>query len=337
VVAASTLFRSGVFLNSGDTIERLAETDTVVFDKTGTLTLPEPRVINAGDIDPELLALAGRLALASRHPLSAAIARHQTGLQPLEDVTEEHGRGVRAMVDGVEARLGSAAFCDVTVPDDLLSRYPGASTIAFRHGDRTAVFAVHQELRPEAAATVRELAKLGYDIHILSGDRKEAAAPVAAALNIGQWHASLKPADKVAFIEELKAKGRKVLMVGDGLNDAPSLAAADVSISPITAADLSQAQADAVFIGESLMPVLSTIKAARRARALMRQNLWLALVYNIIAVPIAMAGLVTPLIAALAMSGSSILVTLNALRARTPGVFARKPETSSVTRAVRPA
>jgi Cu2+-exporting ATPase len=178
------------------------------------------------------------------------------------------------------------------------------------------VFAVHQALRPQAAATIQALRELGLDIHILSGDRAAAVEPVANAVGVRQWNAGLKPADKVRLIDALKAKGAKVLMVGDGLNDAPSLAAANVSMSPISAADLSQAQADAVFLGDSLAPVLSAIRAASRARSLMRQNLWLAIVYNAIAVPVAMAGLVTPLIAAAAMSGSSILVTLNALRAR---------------------
>ena len=126
----------------------------------------------------------------------------------------------------------------------------------------------------------------------------------------------MKPAEKIALIETLKAQGRRVLMVGDGLNDAPALAAAHVSLSPIAAADVTQAQADAVFLGERLAPVLDAITIARRARALMRENLWLAAVYNAIAVPVAIAGAVTPLIAALAMSGSSIMVTLNALRAR---------------------
>ena len=135
-------------------------------------------------------------------------------------------------------------------------------------------------------------------------------------LGIEDLESGGKPAEKVAMLEALKREGRRVLMVGDGINDAPSLAAAHVSMSPITAADLSQAQADAVFVGEALTPVVEAIVMARKARALMRQNLWLAVVYNAVAVPVAVAGLVTPLIAAIAMSGSSILVTLNALRAR---------------------
>jgi len=153
-------------------------------------------------------------------------------------------------------------------------------------------------------------------LRILSGDQPGAVAPIAAALGITQWRAGLKPADKIALIEDLKHRGRRVLMVGDGLNDAPSLAAAHVSLSPISAADVTQAQADAVFLGDRLGPVADAIGIARRARALMTQNLWLAAVYNGIAVPVAIAGLVTPLIAALAMSGSSMMVTLNALRAR---------------------
>jgi Cu2+-exporting ATPase len=337
VVAASALFRSGVFLNSGDAIERLAEADIAVFDKTGTLTLPAPHVINESEIDADTLALAGRLALSSRHPLAAAIARQQTGLQPLDGVTEEHGRGVTAMIDGIEARLGSASFCSVDVPHALLVRYPGASLIALRHGDRHAVFVIHQALRPDAAETLRAIADIGVEVRILSGDRTAAVEPIAQALGISQWRAGLTPADKVALIEAWKAEGRKVLMVGDGLNDAPSLAAANVSISPISAADLSQAQADAVFLGKSLGPVLATIRSARRARTIMRQNLILAIVYNAVAVPVAMAGLVTPLIAAAAMSGSSVLVTLNALRARAPQQRTEPAATTvSIIPAVRP-
>jgi Cu2+-exporting ATPase len=316
VVAASGLFRSGVFLNAGDAIERLAEADIAVFDKTGTLTLPEQHVINAAEIPADVLEDASRLALSSRHPLATAIARQQPGAQPLDGVVEEYGRGVRTMLDGAEARLGSAAFCAMEVPNDVIARHRGASLICFHHGDRRAIFAIHQALRPDAVETVRGLAKLGVEVHILSGDRAQAVEPIANSLGIIRWKAGLSPADKVSLIESWKREGRKVLMVGDGINDAPSLAAANVSISPISAADLSQAQADAVFLGKSLAPVLSTVTAARRARAIMRQNLSLAIVYNTIAIPIAVAGLVTPLIAAAAMSGSSILVTLNALRAR---------------------
>ena len=330
VVAAGRLFRSGIFLNAGDAIERLAAIDTIVFDKTGTLTLPEPRIVNACAIDPALLQKAARLALSSRHPLAAALRRHHADGGPFPDVVEEPGQGLRTQDDGAELRLGSPAFCDVAVPEHVLADHPGASLMAVRHGARGAVLAVHQALRPGAADTVAALAGLGIELHILSGDRAAAVEPLAQLLGIANWRAGIKPADKVAALEALKARNRRVLMVGDGINDAPSLAAADVSMSPIGAADLSQAHADAVFLGERLHPVLTAVLVSRRARRLMRQNLWLAALYNAVAVPVAVAGMVTPLIAAAAMSGSSLLVTLNALRALSPGIVGARAETPAV-------
>jgi Cu2+-exporting ATPase len=313
VVASGALFRAGVILNSGDAIERLSEIDTVVFDKTGTLTLPEPRVDNAATLDPELLRRAARLALSSRHPLAAAVAREARERVPFDEATEEPGQGVRAMIDGTEARLGSPAFCGLAPAGPA---GPGASAIAFSHAGRAAVLLVRQTLRPDAAETAAALRALGLDLIILSGDRPDAVAPVAATLGIADWRGGLTPAEKIAAIDALKAQGRRVLMVGDGLNDAPALAAAHVSLSPISAADLTQAQADAVFLGERLGPVREAVTIARHARRLMRENLWLAVLYNAVAVPVAIAGFATPLIAAAAMSGSSVLVTLNALRAR---------------------
>ena len=316
VVASGALFRAGVILNAGDAIERLGEADAVIFDKTGTLTLPEPRVVNAGDLEPELLQMAARLALSSRHPLAVALAREGANHEPYDGATEEPGQGVRAMIDGVEARLGSAEFCGVA---QGAAHQPGASHIYFAHGGQSATIAISQKLRPDAVEVVKALSRLGLDLHILSGDRADAVRPVAVTLGIAQWLGELKPAEKIAFIETLKAQGGRVLMVGDGLNDAPALATAHVSLSPIAAADVTQAQADAVFLGERLAPVLDAIVVARRARALMKENLWFAAIYNAIAVPVAIAGAVTPLIAALAMSGSSIMVTLNSLRARYHG------------------
>ncbi|MBB4042217.1 Cu2+-exporting ATPase [Microvirga flocculans] len=317
VVASGALFRAGVFLNAGDAFERLAKVDTVVFDKTGTLTLPTMSVINAGELDPALLEAAARLALSSHHPLASAVAQSAQNRQPHETVVEEPGKGVRTSVDGAEMRLGSPAFCNA---EDLAQKAaaadPTASIIAFSWGEKRTVLLVRQALRPDAVAVVIELRERGFDCRILSGDRPEAVAPVAEALGIAMWRGGCNPAGKIEALEGLKAEGRKVLMVGDGLNDAPALAAAHVSLSPISAADLTQAHADAVFLGDKLRPVLDTIDISRRAHSLMRQNLGIALVYNLIAVPLAFLGYVTPLVAALAMSGSSTLVTLNALRAR---------------------
>lgn len=314
VVASGALFKAGVVLNTGDAIERLGEVNTIAFDKTGTLTLPEPRVDNAAAVAPVLLECAARLALSSRHPLAVALAREARERAPYEGAVEEPGQGVRVTIDGAEARLGSPAFCGLA--ECAQPQGAETSTITFCHAGRSATFQIRQKLRPDAVTTMHALAAQGYDLYILSGDRPEAVAPVAEALGVWAWQGGLKPADKIAFIKTLKDEGRRVLMVGDGLNDAPALASAHVSLSPISAADITQAQADAVFLGERLTPVREALATAGRARKLMMQNLWLAVIYNAIAVPVAIAGHVTPLIAAAAMSGSSILVTLNALRAR---------------------
>jgi Cu2+-exporting ATPase len=196
-----------------------------------------------------------------------------------------------------------------------------------------------QMLRHDAVATLARLRSEGFAVSILSGDHESAVRPVAAQLSVDDWRAGLKPADKIAALEAMKAAGKRVLMVGDGLNDAPALAAADASLSPMSAVDLAQAQADAVFLGERLAPVAEALSAARHARWLMRENLGLAVVYNAIAAPLAIAGYVTPLIAALAMSGSSILVTLNALRARAPsagGANGADAPASSLSPSARP-
>ncbi len=321
VVASGALFKRGVILNTGDAIERLAQADTVIFDKTGTLTLPEPRVINAGDVESSVVQTAARLALSSRHPLAQALAREAATRMPFDSAIEEPGQGVRVAIDGVEARLGSVEFCALlqTPFAPAFAGTSGESFICFSYGGQTATFLIAQKLRPDAIEAVQALRNLGLDLHILSGDRDEAVRPVAEALGMTEWQGGLKPAEKIARIEALKAQGRRVLMIGDGLNDAPALAAADASLSPIAAAELTQAQADAVFLGERLMPAYEAVQIARRARGLMTQNLWLAAIYNVIAVPVAIAGLATPLIAALAMSGSSLLVTLNALRANYRG------------------
>src|SRR5436190_753331 len=273
VVASGALFRSGVILNAGDAIERLSEIDTVIFDKTGTLTLPEPRVANASEIAPDLLQRAARLALSSRHPLAVAVAREARERVPFEGAIEETGHGVRAMIDGAEARLGSASFCGAAHPEPA---EPGASTIAFSHLGQSALLILRQTLRPDAAETVAALRARGLDLIILSGDRADAVSPIAAHLGISDWRSGLKPAEKIVAIEVLKAKGRRVLMVGDGLNDAPALAAAHVSLSPISAVDIAQAHADAVFLGERLSPVRDAVTVAVHARRLMQQNLWLA-------------------------------------------------------------
>jgi len=316
VAASGAFFRARLLLNAGDAIERLALVDTLIFDKTGTLTLPQPDVVNRADIPDDLFALATRLAQSSHHPLARAITQAHD-LPPLDNASETAGAGVSALIDGTEARLGSARFCDAEPQAEMArAQDPEASLIALRFGTRTAILLIRQSLRRDAVATLAALQAQGYKIGILSGDRAEAVAPIAAQLGVAVWSGGLKPTQKTARLSELAAQGHKVLMIGDGINDAPALATAFASISPVTAADLTQSCADAVFMGDGLAPVAQGLAIARRARHLMMQNLSLSVLYNVIALPLAMSGWVTPLIAALAMSGSSIIVTLNAFRAQ---------------------
>ena len=236
------------------------------------------------------------------------------------EVREYPGQGLTSRCGGSERRLGSVDFCQAQEQADVAIRaHPDASLIAYRNGDRRIAIAIGQRLRPQARETVAALQEAGFAVMILSGDRPQAVAPVAAALGITEARAGLLPGGKLELLDGLARKGRKVLMVGDGLNDAPALAASHVSISPVSASHLAQSAADIVFLGDSLAPVAQAVAIGRKARRLMIQNLWLAVLYNAIAVPVAIAGLVTPLIAAAAMSGSSLVVTLNALRARSTG------------------
>lgn len=312
VAAAGRLLRRGVILKTADGLERLAEIDTVAFDKTGTLTLGRPRLIDDGALDVVALRAAARLAAASRHPyakaLAAAAEKRWGGLAVARDCEEVAGLGLRRMTGGGEERLGSAAWVDAGTDDDgatVWYRAPAGTPVAFRVGDA---------VRADAGEVMAALAARGYKLVLLSGDGDRAVAEAAREAGIAHWRARLRPVDKIRWLEARRDEGRKVLMVGDGLNDAPALAAAHVSMSPATAADISQRTADLIFQGDRLQPVAEAIGTARRARRLVLQNFGLALAYNVVCVPLAMAGFVTPLVAALAMSTSSILVTVNAAR-----------------------
>ena len=318
VAATSRLFGRGVIVKAADGLERLAETDTIVFDKTGTLTLGEPRLIEPQSCSDDLLIRAAALAAASRHPYARAVVREarERGLKPVAatDVREVSGAGLARQTEAGEERLGSAVWCGVGEQGD-------AATLWYKPADGDPVaLRFEDQLRPDAAEVIAQLKRAGYSVELLSGDRPSAVEAAARQAGIDHWQARQNPAEKIARLEALKAAGRKVLMVGDGLNDAPALAAAHASMSPSTAADVSQTTADLVFQGERLGAVVEALGVAKSARRMALQNFGLSLGYNAIFVPLAVAGYATPLIAAIAMSSSSIAVTANAVRLRSKRV-----------------
>ncbi|MEN9683885.1 MAG: cadmium-translocating P-type ATPase [Pseudomonadota bacterium] len=307
VVACGALMKRGVMVKDGSALERMATVDRVLLDKTGTLTmgrpLPDAAVLDALPRDAAAVALG--LASHSRHPLSRALAEALggRGIVPavLSDVQETPGQGVQARWNGNAVALRRP---------DAASGMATALDIA---GQPTWLIPFADQLRPDTAAALARLAALGIVPAILSGDNAAAVAEVAGATGLaGLGGAS--PQDKQQTIAQLQAAGHKVLMAGDGLNDGPALAAADASIAPGTASDVGRQAADLVFLGDGLDAIPRAIAAARRTMKVVRQNFVMAIGYNLLAVPLAMAGHVTPLIAAVAMSTSSLVVIANSLR-----------------------
>ncbi|MCR5876433.1 cadmium-translocating P-type ATPase [Phenylobacterium sp. J426] len=306
ITASARLFRKGVLVKSGAALERLAEVDHVIFDKTGVLTEGAPRLV---DPAPAAVALAAPLARASRHPLARALsAEAGTGLIA-DDVREHAGLGVEGVIGGRRARLGRAAFVGVEQRDgsetELWFGFEGDTKIRFRFTDA---------VRQDAAETLAALQARGLTVEVLSGDVPAAVRRVAADVGAPAWRAGLTPQEKAEAVDARAAAGRKVLMVGDGLNDAAALAKAHAAMAPGTALEASQNAADLVFSGHGLMAVVDAIDVARSARSRALENFGFASLYNLVAAPAAILGFINPFVAALAMSGSSLVVTLNALR-----------------------
>ena len=315
VVASGRLFRSGVMIKDGAALEKLGVVDTVIFDKTGTLTRGEPVLVSPSLASTETLALAAGLAQASKHPLSRALLREaaRRGLTPIEvqDVTEHPGQGLAGTYAGEQLRLGNRAWCGA----DEAGEDIGLLEFAFRRGARPPVlFQFEDQIRSDAAAAIAGLKQMGLAVHLLSGDREAAVNRVAIAVGIDNPVSRASPQAKLGFVDALSRAGKKVLMVGDGINDAPALAAGYTSMAPSSASDIGRTAAQTVFMGESISAVAEAVQVSRRTQAIATQNFVLAIGYNVLAVPLAMAGLVSPLVAAVAMSTSSIIVIANALR-----------------------
>jgi len=309
ILATTKLMKAGVFVKSGDALERLAAVSVAIFDKTGTLTLGKPALVN--DVGETDLQLAASLARHSAHPLSQAIVQAYEGeYLEISDIQEHAGEGLSGKYKDKVIKLGSRDFCGYADGSPALR----PEIWLQKNKNDTIRFEFEDALREDAPVIIAGFKDQSIPSYMLSGDREESVGRVAEAVKIEHAYAQQNPAQKFAFLEKLKASRQNVLMVGDGLNDAPVLAAADVSIAPGTAIDMAQNAADIIFMGDRLSPVALAHKTALRTQTLIRQNFALAIIYNLLAIPLAVAGFVTPFVAALAMSGSSIIVIANSFR-----------------------
>jgi Cu2+-exporting ATPase len=306
--AHGTLARMGVLALGEDALESLATADTVVMDKTGTLTRGRPQLVEAlacdgGEIEPWLKIAAG-LEQDAGHPIAHAFARR--GVETARNVQAIAGQGVSGDVGGKSFRLGRAGFATGGGDDGALWLGDGRQPFAR--------FLIADEMRADAPAAVAALGAQGLSPHILSGDAEITVAALAADVGVASFSARQSPEEKLARVHAMQAQGRRVLMIGDGINDAPVLAGANVSMAMADGAPLAQRAADLVLTGSSLMRVPQAVAKARRCQRIIRQNLGWALAYNVLALPFAALGWITPGLAALGMAASSLVVTANALR-----------------------
>lgn len=329
--ATGSLTRLGVLTTRGHALETLAKVTHVVLDKTGTLTKGqlalESMQVFSDISEQQSLNIAAALELGSEHPVAKVFLQNATHLgtsRPntvvAEGVEAVPGQGVTASINGKQYRLGNADY--VADVDNLsasnlnVENQPQHATEIFLANEENllAVFYLSDELRAQAAESVQALKAMGKQVWLVSGDNEAAVSYIASQVGIENTRHSMKPEDKLAVIHELQAQGEIVAMIGDGVNDAPVLAAAQVSIAMGGGTQLAQASADMVLLSEHLPHLVDAIKMAKRSVSIVHQNLSWALIYNLLALPLASMGYVAPWMAAIGMSASSLIVVLNALR-----------------------
>ncbi len=326
-IVISNFVKKGILVKSGEALEKFREIEVVVFDKTGSLTKGEPSLTDIFLLTKDspillkeaeiyiYLSIAASVAKNSKHPISRAITKSFNGELENLSAKEYQGLGLSTNFQEKTLKIGRREFCDIKNLEAFAQiKQKNSLKLFMKFGEEELVFLFNDELKKDTKEVVKLLKRNSKKIILLSGDEKNAVKEVANELNISEFYFEKTPVSKVEFLQNLKDKNQKFIMVGDGLNDAPSLALADISISFSKASDISQNIADIVIQGRKLMPIINLFSSSNKAILLMKQNLIIALIYNIIAVPFAVFGYIVPLFAAIAMSLSSLIVLLNSLR-----------------------
>lgn len=329
--ATGKLAQLGLLITQGHALETLSRVDCVVFDKTGTLTTGQMQIIDRfyfGD-PAHADAIATSLEQQSSHPIAHAFSQIQTKHQPTAgNIRYSPGSGIEGVCEHTTYRIGNYSHVAELVGTVSCPGFvaPTDATLVYlgREGTWLACYAIADELRPEAPAVIKLLQQQEKQLLLLSGDRRTSVESLARRLQLPDWQAECTPRQKLEVLADLQQQGKSVLMIGDGINDAPVLAAAQVSIAIGSGSDIARASGDMVLLVESLRPVMSGLDLSRRCMAIIRQNLAWALIYNVIALPLAIAGLVTPWLAGLGMAGSSLLVVANALRLARPSAISEE-------------
>ncbi len=331
--ATGHLALRGLLVSRGHTLETMTRITDIVFDKTGTLTQGQPQLVHTevwhGDVQ-WAAGIAAALEAHSEHPLARALSQDTTLYAT--DVTNHPGGGLTGMIEGTGYTIGKLQFvashCAASAPA-VPEQAPAGTHIWLACATKwIACFTLSDAVRPEALPAIQQLQAQGYVIHLLSGDHEAAVASLAAALGIDNHTASATPAGKLKVMHKLQQAGKHVMMVGDGVNDAPVLALAHVSIAMGSGVDVAQSTGDAVLYDSKLDVLPFALSLAQRTQAVIRQNLWWALGYNLVALPLAICGWVTPWLASLGMASSSLLVVGNALRLAAPNQLRRNKKTN---------